>query len=485
MMWRYWLPVVVLFQVFLIGCSEERQERRPNIVWIIAEDLSQDLGAYGNERVTTPNLDQLAREGMKFTHVFTTAPICTPSRTALAVGMHQGSIGAHNMRYPDSLKPALPQGVQTMNTHLQENGYATANIVEDPGTGKVDWSFKADEDAQFGVEHWDELARQEKPFFAQISISYTHRSFPEVNESSLDDSVSIPPYYPNHPVSREDFVRYYESIERLDEEVGSVLRSLERHGVRQNTIVFFFSDHGRPMPRGKSFLYDSGIRIPAIIHIPRQLEAPSQYQPGSTNDELISAIDFSATNLSMAGIEKPESMHGRVFWGEDQAPEREYVFSAVDRTGESHFQSRAIRSRRYKYIRNYRHDFSINEMATAYRRANHPIYHLLNILDEQSRLSPAQSYLVEDLPAEELYDLRADPYETNNLANDPDYQDPLRTLRSRLETHLEETGDQGLQPDSEQIVQVCEEYGEQSYRQRKGKIEKLHQQVLKAVKAEK
>lgn len=467
----------------LAGCSTPESERRPNIVWIMAEDLSQDLGAYGNELVTTPNIDQLAREGVRFTHVFTTAPICTPSRTALGVGMHPGSIGAHHMRYPDSLKPALPQDVQTMNTHFQEAGYVTANIQDDPGTGKVDWSFKADQGSQFGYGHWDALAQQEKPFFAQISISYTHRPFPEIDDADIPEAIDVPPYYPDHSVARRDFARYYKSIERLDEEVGNVLAALERRGLRENTVVFFFSDHGRPMPRGKSFLYDSGIRIPAIIHIPQELEAPPQYQPGSTNDELISAIDFSATSLSMAGIETPESMHGRVFWGEDQAPEREYIFSAVDRTGESHFQSRAIRSRRYKYIRNYRHDFSINEMATAYRRANHPIYHLLNILDKQDRLSPAQSYVVEDVPPEELYDLEEDPHETNNLAGNPNYEDVRDKLRNRLEDHLEEIGDQGLNPDRRQIIRVFEEYGRRSYQQRKEEIRELHREVAGQVES--
>lgn len=478
---RYLLPIVSLLLILLVGCAADGGERRPNIVWIIAEDLSQDLGAYGNDRVNTPHIDRLAREGMKFTHIFTAAPICTPSRTALGVGMHQGSIDAHHMRYPDRLKLALPQGVQTMNDHLQENGYVTANIHDAPGTGKVDWSFKADLSSQFEYEHWDDLARQNEPFFAQVSISYTHRPFPEVDDTAVDEAIEIPPYYPDHPVARSDFSRYYKSIERLDTEVGNVLSALERRGMRENTIVFFFSDHGRPMPRGKSFHYDSGIRIPAIIHIPSEVEPPPQYQPGATTNQLISAIDFSATSLALAGIEKPSSMHGRVFWGEAAESDREYIYSAVDRTGESHFKSRAIRSRRYKFIRNYRHDFSINQMATAYRRAHHPIYHLLNILNEKNRLTPAQAYLVDDLPAEELYDLEKDPFEINNLANDPNYQDVKNELENRLEAHLEEVGDQGLGSDSEQIVQVFEAYGEQSYQQRKEDIARLHQQVMEEV----
>ena len=176
-------------------------------------------------------------------------------------------------------------------------------------------------------------------------------------------------------------------------------------------------------------------------------------------------------------------MHGRVFWGENQAPEREYVFSAVDRTGESHFKSRAIRSRRYKYIRNYRHDFSINEMATAYRKANHPIYHLLNILGERNRLDSAQSYLVEDLPAEELYDLKKDPDEIDNLANDPRFEDTKKSLRKELRGHLQRIDDKGLHTDRRATVRVFEEYGRSSYSQRKNQIDQLHRRVLNAVEA--
>ena len=478
---RYFIAPVA-FIGLLHGCSPENEAERPNIVWIITDDSSSDLGAYGNKFVSTPNIDRLAREGVKFTNAFTTSPDCTPSRTALAVGMHQGSIGAHHKRYPEDLMPSLPQGIQTINTHFQDNGYTTANITDENGNGKVDWAFKSDQSAQFEYNNWDELAKQEKPFFAQINIRNPHRPFLESNPGEYGD-FTISPYYPDHPVVRKDIANYYKSIEQLDYKVGSVLETLENLGFKENTIVFFFSDNGRPMTRGKSSLYDSGIKIPAIIHIPSQLEAPEEYRTGTTDDRLISAIDFSATSLFLVGIGKPDNLYGRVFWGEDKDSDREYVFSALDRTGGSHFKSRSIRNKRYKYIRNYRHDFSINEMATAYTRQNHPIYHLLKILDEQNKLDPVQSFLVEDLPPEELYDIEEDPYEINNLANKSDYEDIMSELRNRLEIHLKTIDDQGLQADSEAIRRAFEEYGRESYEQRKDDIEQLHLQVLQQVKA--
>src|SRR5699024_329486 len=215
------LTLSVIIICVWAGCSGQEKKLRPNIVWIMAEDLSQDVGAYGNELVSTPNIDGLARQGVKFTNVFTTAPICTPSRTALAVGMHAGSIGAHHMRYPDSLKPDLPEEVLTITQHFQSNGYVTANIISGPGNGKVDWSFNANLDQQFEFKSWKDLAGHPKPFFAQVNIRYTHRPFLENCLNYIDEEkITTPPYYPDLPGTRSDFANYYRSIEKLDTEVG-------------------------------------------------------------------------------------------------------------------------------------------------------------------------------------------------------------------------------------------------------------------------
>jgi uncharacterized sulfatase len=484
-MMKYLVLALSVIGCFWTGCADQEKDNQPNIVWIIAEDLSQDLGTYGNKLVHTPNIDGLAKRGVKFTNVFTTAPICTPSRTALAVGMHPGSFGGHHMRYPDSLKPDLPEGVWTMNRHFQKNGYVTANITDDQGNGKTDWSFETNMNQQFDFNTWKELADQSKPFFAQINIHYSHRPFPENDSNEIDEQkINIPPYYPDHPVTRHDFANYYKSVEKLDTEVGRVLDTIKQYGFENNTIILFFSDHGRPMTRGKSFIYDSGIKIPAILHIPAQVNAPEEYGSKVTEEKLISAIDFTATTLSLAGIGKRENMHGRIFWGNNKDPERQYIYSAVDRTGESHFKSRAIRSKEYKYIRNYRHDYTINEMATAYRKANHPIYHLLNILDEQGELEPAQQYLVDDLPEEELYHVKKDPYEINNLAENSEHQDIRQKLKNKLKEHLKQIDDQGLEADSKQIETIFEQYGKQSIENRREKIQQLHKQVMKQLKSE-
>ena len=472
---KKFLPVFLLSTVILIGCLSDTSVERPNIVWIIAEDLSQDLGAYGNDVVNTPNIDQLAQKGVRFANVFTTSPVCSPSRTALATGMYQTSIGAYHMRYPDSLKQDLPDTIQTIHQIFRKNGYLTASIEDEPATGKTDWMFKADRDKNFDVYHWEELTGQNKPFFAQVSVSNTHRPFPEVEEKEeLVQQVELPPYYPDNIVVRKDWAGYYKSAAELDNKVGQILSTLEERQLEENTIVIFFSDHGRPMTRGKYWNYDSGMRVPMVIHIPENLNALSEYEPGIIEDDLISHIDITATTLSFAGIEKPEYMQGRIFWGPEKDPKREYVFSASDRIGELHFRSRAVRSLEYKYIRNYHNNFSINDASTAYRKANHPIYHVLNILHEKGSLDDVQQTLVESMPEEELYNLKKDPYELNNLANDPETSDRLISLRKELDNWMQSIRDQGMNEDSEEIIKAFDQYGKQSIERYENQIKELH-----------
>jgi len=470
---------------FLLLCSTELiygQVDQPNILWIIAEDLSPDLGCYGNTLVETPNLDALARQGMRFTEAFATAPVCSPSRTALATGMYQTTIGAYHMRYPENMKPALPSGIKTIARLVQEAGYLSANIQDYPGKGKIDWMFQAEVDEQFDAYHWKEIASSEQPFFAQLSTAMTHRSFEPATPGQFPlDSIFIPPYYPDHPVTRRDFADYYASIERLDKEVGQVLDSLEKYGLDKNTIIFFFSDHGRPMTRGKNYHYDSGLMVPLIISVPEGVDLPTVYQPFEVSDELLSTLDITATTLALLGITPPDKMQGRVIFGSERDEPREVVFSATNRIGETNFRSRSLRTQRYRYSRHYHHDFSVNNSATAYRKANHPIYHLLNILHEQGQLTEAQQSLVNNIPYEELYDIRRDPFETKNLLENTDYQVVLDSLRGVVDQWIKDSNDQGLKTDSPAVEKAFATYGKESHAKYAEKIKALHQQVQQAV----
>jgi uncharacterized sulfatase len=456
--------------------------KSPNILWIVAEDLSQDLGCYGNHLVKTPVIDSLARNGVKLTNLFTTSPVCAPSRTALATGVYQTSLGAFHMRYPDSLKPALPAHVLTLPQILKAHGYLTANIKDAPGTGKLDWLFQYDEKEHFDVQHWHEISKSQKPFFAQVSVSQTHRPFPKSDpDTFLLSQIQIPPYYPNHQVTRKDFAGYYQSIEELDQNVKSILDSLRHYQLTENTIIFFFSDHGQPMTRAKMFLYDSGLKVPCIISYPQKHHAFDVYTRGETDQRLLSALDLVATTIDLAGIDLPEYIQGRNFLLDKSKEIRSSVFAAADRIGESNLKSRAIRTKDFKYIRNINHDLSIIQAATAYRQAMHPIHQLMKILDQKNELNPVQRKLFETQLPEELYDLTMDPFEIINLASNPEYKSKLQEMRLAMNEKLQEIDDKGLLHDRPEIVDAFEAYRKQSAQLYLKREKALYEEVLKSM----
>ena len=483
-----------IFLVFIcclvVGCNStnSREENtvnpeRPNILWIIAEDLSPDLTCYNHEAILTPNLDRLAARGMRFEKAFTTAPVCAPSRTALAVGMYQTAINAHHMRYPDSLKNDLPKGILPLQEVFRRNGYQAAMIKDPPANNKMDWSFTTSFD-KYDTYTWNDLSK-DKPFFAVFNMRLTHRPFERDTINPIDPSkVKLPPYYPDHQVSREDWGQYLESVQLMDGLVGQILNTVEEKGLDENTIVIFLGDHGRPMSRGKNNLYDSGMQIPLIMAAPESSEWLQYLPKGSKNNQLVSAIDICATSLAFAGIEKPEWMHGRVLLGENKEPERSEVFCALDRIGESNFKSRAIRTQKWKYIKNYNRENSINEMATAYRKAMHPIYHLLKIYDEKGLLTPPQKALVRPMPKEELYDLESDPYEINNLANNSAFAKSLNEMRGKLNNWHQEIKDFGMEEDSERLKHSFVQYRIKSNNTYRKKIEAMEQKVRATIMAQ-
>lgn len=435
------LIVVIFFPVIHVFPQENRL---PNILWIISEDMSQDLGCYGNPIVKTPNLDKLAGEGMRFTNMFTTAAVCAPSRTALVTGMYQTSIGAMHMRYAEELKPALPKGMKTVESLFAAHGYQTLGI------GKDDYMFRL-EAPSFQYSKIDELDGN-KPFFAKVNSTYPHRIFEEDKKNPVDRSlVKLPPYYPDVDPIREDWAAYLENVQLLDREVGEILQMFRARGLLENTIIFFLSDHGRPFLRAKYWTYDSGIRIPFVIYFPKGMIFPHGYRPGSVSDQLLSSIDITATSLALAGIEKPDYMQGRIFLGEQKDPVRQLIFSAIDRISGTFFKTRAVRSEKFKYIKNFNNGRSVLECTTEYGKARLPCYNTIHILDNYNKLNGVEKSLVIPLPLEELYDLEKDPHETVNLAYDEKFQQIKKKMERSLMNWIEEIDDKGFQPDSPEI----------------------------------
>lgn len=436
------------------GCA--RAGARPNILWIIAEDLSPDLACYGNKLVQTPNLDRLASQGVRFTHAFVAGPVCSASRSAIAVGMYQTSVGAHNHRSHRHDDYLLPESVRVFTHYLREAGYHTSNLTRVEGiggTGKTDFNFNLGE-PPFDGKDWTERGPGQ-PFYAQINFPETHRPFKRFPRHPVDPmQVEVPPYYPDHPAVRLDFATYYDDIQHLDVNAGKVLRRLEEQGQSGDTIVFFFGDHGRPMPRGKQFLYEEGIRIPLIVRIPEKFRVEG-YAPGTVNDSLVSAIDITATTLRLAGVEVPSHMEGRPFFGPN-VQRRDYIIAARDRCDETVDRIRCVRGRRFKYIRNFYPERPYTQQ-NVYKDTQYATLAIMRQLNEENKLSgPPEQWMAPTRPAEELYDLEADPYEVNNLAGKPEQQATLEEMRGTLERWIKETGDKGQYP--EQGVQEQDQY---------------------------
>lgn len=458
---------------------QRADEERLNVLWIVAEDLSTDLA-----QARTPHLDRLARQGTRFTRAFAAAPACSPSRSALITGVPPTRLGPGVLHHrpPDSLKRPLPDEVRPLTDLMRDAGYFTANVRDLPGTdvrgtGKNDWNFAYD-GRPFDTDQWRALS-QNQPFFAQVNLPETHR--PWDTGSPVDPlRVSVPPYVPDHPVTRADWAGYLGEVARLDEKVGAILNRLDADGLAENTVVFFFADHGRPMLRAKQWTHDAGLRVPLIVRWPGEEASgkPSWYAPGQATGRLTSLIDLAPTALALAGADVPDGMAGRSLReGGDGTPARRYVFGAAGRSGGVDIRSRTARSKHFRYIRNDE-PRTPHRAASAYRRSLYPSYHLVGKLHEEGRLTPAERLLGEPRPAEVLYDLRSDPHELHNLASSPAHRDRLERMRRALRDWTRRN--EAAAPEPPALARFFETYRKRTSRYYADRIERLRRRVYRA-----
>ena len=421
-----------------------RPAARPNIIWIITEDMSAELGCYGYPLVKTPNLDALAKGGVRYTNTFATGPVCSASRSALITAMYQTSIDAHNHRSHRDDGYTLPEPVKPITDYFRQAGYYTVSGELGPdgvkGPGKTDYNFEL-KNKLFDATDWSSR-KEGQPFFAQMMISCTHRGpiwrgAVQKHEPQIDpDKVKLPAFYPNHPVAREDWATYLESIQLMDSYVGSLLKRVKEEGLAENTVIMFTSDHGRCHVRDKQFLYDGGIKIPFIMHWPKHFKA------GTVNTDLVSAIDISATALHMAGIKLPAYIEGRNIVGSG-LQKRNHIIAARDRMDETVDKMRCVRTKEFKYIKNYLPNLPYMQ-ANNYKEKQYPVWNLLKELKAQGKLTPAQAlFCAPGKPAEELYDIQKDPDELVNLALLPRYAKTMVNMRGLLNNWIARTGDKG------------------------------------------
>ena len=445
---------LLLVTTSFLGCTGEKktEEKRPNILWIIAEDQSSHYGYQGERLVKTPNVDRLASEGVVFKNAYTSAPVCSASRSALITGMYQTSIGVQNHRSSRGKENLyLPDGIKTIPELFKGEGYYTCSSTERTDRkGKEDYNFDYSYEALYNGTDWTKRANGQ-PFFAQVHLRGGKlRNVPQWYEevvkglnSSLHvkaKDVTLPPYYPEDPAFRNDWAEYLNSIQYTDKEVGDVINRLEKENLLENTVIFFTTDHGISQARGKQFLYDEGTKIPFIVW------APEKFKP-SVREDLINHIDMAATSLQLAGIVIPGYMEARPLFCDNFIP-RDFIACARDRCDETVDHIRSIRNGNFKYIRNYLPGRPYLQPC-AYKDSK-PWMPTLRKLNEHGKLNDYQKLVTSQTrPEEELYYLLLDPFEISNLASDVKYSETLTEMRKILDQWIIKTGDKGKLPEPE------------------------------------
>jgi len=441
--------------IFLAATGLQAQAERPNILWITVEDMSPALGCYGDPFAITPRLNQLATHSVRYTNAFATAPVCSPARSTLLTGMYATSLGTQRLRseFP------IPDSVHGFPSYLRQAGYYTSNNV------KTDYNTAAH--ARLIAESWDESSEKAhwrnrpegKPFFHVFNDMTTHQSrtmvwpyeqFQEQIQSQLTperihppDQAPVPPYYPDTPTVRRTLARFADCVSAMDQHVGELLDQLAADGLADNTIVFFFSDHGSGLPRHKRNLHDTGTRVPLLVRFPPKWQHLAPAKPGETVDRLVSFVDFAPSVLSLLDIPAPAHFQGKPFLGKQMATAPEYVYGARDRVDEAFDLVRSVHDGRWLYLRNFMPHLAYNQ-PNGYSDQGE----IQQIFREiQNPTEPQRAYAGDRKPVEELYDTAADPLCVTNLAAQPEHAAVLAKLRDEQRRWSLESRDVGFLPE--------------------------------------
>jgi uncharacterized sulfatase len=441
------VPALVLTAWFLSVSNADGQPpppARPNILWLTSEDHGPHMGCYGDRYAATPNIDRLASQGVIYARAWSNAPVCAPARTTLISGMYCPSTGSEHMRsmvpYPKD-KQMFPQLLRGAGYYCTNNSKEDYNLAK-PGRVWDESSRKA---------HWKNRAAGE-PFFAVFNSTRSHESRLRVRpHKQVHDpaQVRIPAYHPDTPEVRQDWAQYYDVVTLADDDAGRHLRELKQAGLEEETIVFYFADHGSGMPRNKRSPCNSGLHVPLAVYIPQKWRhlAPADYVPGGKSERLVSFVDFAPTVLSLAGIEPPAWMQGHAFLGKFATKPQPYVFGFRGRMDERLDLARSVTDGRYVYVRNYMPHLPSGQHV-AYMFAT-PTTRVWKRLHDAGKLASAQEIFWKPKPPEELYDLQSDPDEVANLAGSADHQEILQKLRRAQQGLARSIRDVGFLPEGE------------------------------------
>ncbi len=434
---------------------------RPNVLWITAEDMSPVLGCYGDEQAITPNIDALAEKSVRYTHAFASAPVCSPARSCLITGCYATSLGTQQMR---SAFP-IPEEMTGFPSYIREAGYYTSNNVKtDYNTANWDKIIEASWNESSATAHWRNREDKSKPFFSVFNLMTSHQSRSMVwDEATFKKDVQsrlsageihdparmvIPPYYPDTPVVRRTLARFYDCVTAMDQEVGKILKQLEEDGLAEDTIVFFFADHGTGLPRHKRALLDSGMHVPLLVKFPKKWEHLAPNDPGKTTKRLVSFVDFAPTVLSLIGIDIPDYMQGEAFLGHSRGAARRYAFGHRDRVDEVRDMSRSVRSRKYLYIRNYMPHLSYNQ-PTSWPDLGLIRHEFYRRTDKEGMSDGQWHFAGKGKPVEELYDCEADPMNLNNLVESEAHATVVEEMRTAHREHIRSSMDVGFVAESD------------------------------------
>lgn len=448
------LAVLAILSLLFAVCACAAD--RPNILWVVSEDNSHHwLGCYGNQQVKTPNIDQLAAEGIRYRFAYSNAPVCAVARSTLITGHYACSIGTQNMRsrYP------IPSDIKPFVSYLRDAGYYCVNRA------KTDYNFKTEDgthwDESGGKAHWKNRP-EGKPFFAVFNSGISHESslFEGKKESARKSgiipetptqdpaSVVLPPFLPDTPEIRDDWVTYLDILAAMDDQVGGWLEELDDAGLRENTIVLYYSDHGGILPRAKRYIYDTGTHVPMIVRVPKKWSRMASGRPGSTSDRPVSFVDLAPTTLSLAGVDIPQGVQGRAFLGEQKQTAAPYVFLFGQRFDARMIRFvRAVTDGQYRYIRNFNPHRHRGILAGyAHGQAGWRSFYALQ-QDGKTDATQTAFWKVPQ-PVEELYDTRTDPWEIRNLAGDTKHAKRLEKMRAATFDTMKTIRDTGLVPEA-------------------------------------
>ena len=432
--------------------------KRPNFVFVVSEDNSiHYLSLYGNKLGITPNIEQLADNGLTFNHAFSGAPVCSVARTTLATAMHAPRVGFQYHR--KSALATLPSGVKPWSQVLRENGYYTSN------NSKTDYNFKVDRkdawDMSSNKATWRKRPNKAMPFFHMQSFAESHESrlhFPikkmETPTKTSPDDVVLQPYFPDTPIMRYTKAQYYDQMRLIDNHVGRIIKQLKEDNLLEDTFVFYFGDHGGVMPRSKGYAYESGLHIPLVVRIPENFKHLIDHKRGTRTDGFVSFIDFGPTVLNLASIVPHKELDGQAFFGKDisatDLAKRDEVFGHADRFDEKFDMVRTYRKGKWKYIRNYQAYYA-DGLQNNYRYRQLAYDNWRNLY-RADRLNPVQRQFFERRPVEQLFNLENDPHEINNLAADSDQAKRLTEMRRLLKNKIKSINDLSFYPENRMVT---------------------------------